>query len=105
MLPYIHAIVNEVLQWRPVTAGGVLHAVTNDDEQMDFHIPNGATVVGSHRSISTDKKMFDERYGFRPERWMKIPALPRARIRVRVARYRGQHVARNSLFIIVARFL
>lgn len=32
MLPYIHAIVNEVLQWRPVTAGGVPHAVTKDNE-------------------------------------------------------------------------
>jgi cytochrome P450 len=39
---------------------------------MGFHIPKGATVVGSHWSISTDEKMFDERYEFRPERWMKI---------------------------------
>jgi cytochrome P450 len=33
-LPYLQAVVNEVLRWRPVGAGGVLHAVTKDDEYM-----------------------------------------------------------------------
>ena len=32
-LPYVRALLNEVLRWRPVAAlGGTAHAVTEDDE-------------------------------------------------------------------------
>jgi cytochrome P450 len=64
MLPYTNATVSEVLRWRPVSAGGIPHAVTQDDQYMGYHIPKGATVIGNHWSISPDDDVFDEPYEF-----------------------------------------
>ena len=33
-LPIVEALVKETLRWRPVSAGGIPHAVTQDDEYM-----------------------------------------------------------------------
>lgn len=33
-LPYIEEMVKEVLRWRPVSAGGILHTVIQDDKYM-----------------------------------------------------------------------
>lgn len=41
-LPYIKAIVAEVQRWRPVIAGGLPHAVTEDDVFDGYFIPKGA---------------------------------------------------------------
>jgi hypothetical protein len=77
-LPYVSAIVNEVLRWRPVTAGGMPHAVIQDDEYMGYHIPAGATVIGNHWSISLDDNLYENPMDFEPERWIKNPDLPLA---------------------------
>ena len=41
-------VVKEVLRWRPVSAGGNHHAVTQDEEYMGYRIPKGATMIGNH---------------------------------------------------------
>ncbi|KAI0795536.1 cytochrome P450 [Abortiporus biennis] len=47
-LPYINAIVNETLRWRPVAIlGGTPHAVTADDEYKGMFIPKGSTVFAN----------------------------------------------------------
>jgi cytochrome P450 len=33
-LPIVEALAKETLRWRPVSAGGIPHAVTQDDEYM-----------------------------------------------------------------------
>jgi cytochrome P450 len=46
-LPYIEALVREVLRWRPVALVPVPHAVTQDDVYNSYHIPAGATVISN----------------------------------------------------------
>jgi cytochrome P450 len=104
-LPYIHAFANEVLRWRPVAAGGVPHAVTEDDEYMGYHIPKGATVIANHWAISHDESVYDSPELFNPDRWIENPDLPLVTFGHGRRTCFGQHVARNSMFIIIARLL
>jgi len=59
-LPYLQAVVHEVLSWRPVSAGGILHAVTKDDEYMGYRIPAGATVIGNHWAIHLNEDVYQD---------------------------------------------
>lgn len=104
-LPYIDAVVKEVLRWRPVSAGGIPHAVTQDDEYHGYRIPKGATVIGNHWSIHLDDKIFPEPMRFRPERWLENPDLPLHAFGFGRRVCTGQHVSTNSMFIIIARLL
>ncbi|OQU98374.1 hypothetical protein CLAIMM_04170 [Cladophialophora immunda] len=104
-LPYINAVVKEVLRWRPVSAGGIPHAVMQDDEYMGYRIPKGATVIGNHWSIHMDESTFPRPMEFRPERWLENPELPLYAFGFGRRACTGQHVSNNSLFIIVARVL
>jgi hypothetical protein len=104
-LPFIDAIVKEVLRWRPVSAGGIPHAVIQDDEYMGYKIPKGATVIGNHWAISLDEEVYDDPYTFKPERWIEQPDLPLIAFGFGRRRCTGQHVAKNSLYINIARLL
>ena len=44
-LPYINAVVKEVLRWHPVTPLGVSHASSEDDTYKGYLIPKGAILV------------------------------------------------------------
>lgn len=104
-LPFIDAIMKEVLRWRPVSAGGIPHAVTQDDEYMGYKIPKGATVIGNHWAISLDEAVYDDPYSFNPERWIEHPDLPLVAFGFGRRQCTGQHIAKNSLFINIARLL
>ena len=43
-LPYVNAIVKELLRWHPATPMGVPHRTLADDEYNGYIIPAGATV-------------------------------------------------------------
>lgn len=43
-LPYLTAILKEVLRWHVVTPIGLPHAVVADDTYNGYHIPGGATI-------------------------------------------------------------
>ena len=46
-LPYISAIVKELLRWHIVTPMAVPHRVVADDEYKGYFIPAGSIVVGN----------------------------------------------------------
>lgn len=104
-LPYIEAIVKEVLRWRPVTAGGVPHSVIQDDEYMGYRIPKDAIIIGNHWSINLDEAVYDNAMEFRPRRWIENPLLPLSPFGFGRRVCTGQHIAKNSLFINIARLL
>ncbi|KAK6832516.1 hypothetical protein RU639_003925 [Aspergillus parasiticus] len=106
-LPYICAVVEESLRWRSIVPGGVPHAARKDDTYMGYRIPKGATIVPLHWSMSLDERHFDNPLEFRPERWLEGPDDDRFNNFFGYGRRicPGRHIARNSLFILVARIL
>ena len=46
-LPYVDAIVKEVLRWHPIGPLGVPHRVTEDDTYDGYHIAKGTIVISN----------------------------------------------------------
>ena len=46
-LPYVDAIVKEVLRWHPVGPMGLPHSTTEDDTYEGYHIPKGSLVIAN----------------------------------------------------------
>ena len=44
-LPYISAVVKEILRWRPVAPLGVPHSSTQDAEYNGYFIPGGSNII------------------------------------------------------------
>ena len=89
---------NEFLRWRPISAGGIQHAVTKDDEYMGYRIPAGATVVSNHWAIHPDEGVYEDPYSFKPNRRIENPNLPLNAFGFGRRMCNGQHIARNSPF-------
>ena len=105
-LPIVEALAKETLRWRPVSSGGIPHAVTQDDEYMGYHIPKGATILANHWAIDLDEEVYGkDALDFRPTRYLENPDLPLASFGYGRRVCTGQHVAMNSLFINIARLL
>ena len=52
-LPYINALVKELLRWRSVVPFGVPHCSLEDDEYRGYLIPKGSLVVSNIWCVST----------------------------------------------------
>ncbi|KAI0018009.1 cytochrome P450 [Xylariomycetidae sp. FL0641] len=108
-LPYISAIVEELLRWRPVAAAGVAHAVRIEDEYEGYRIPAGSTVLINHWALCRDPAFGDRVEDFVPERWIADGQV-RDYFGTPVFGYGrricpGRHIARDVLWIQVARML
>lgn len=52
-LPYIRALIKEIMRWRAITPVAVPHAVIADDEYEGFRIPKGSVVIGNLASVNS----------------------------------------------------
>lgn len=105
LLPYTRAFVEEVLRWRPLAPGGVPHSPVVDDSYGGYSIPKGTAVVANHWSLDMDEEVFRDPQDFVPERWVGEPDLPLAAFGFGRRTCPGQHLARSSLLLVVARLL
>ncbi|KAG6376689.1 cytochrome P450 [Boletus reticuloceps] len=69
-LPYINAIVKEVLRWNPVAPLGLPHMVTKDDSYDGYFIPAGTTIIGNTWTILHDERNYIQPMEFLPERFL-----------------------------------
>jgi cytochrome P450 len=70
-LPYIRALVKEVLRWRPVAVlGGTPHASTEDDRYEGYYIPSGTTVLGNSWAINLNEEYYPNPHQFDPTRFL-----------------------------------
>jgi len=87
-LPYIRAIIKEVLRWGPVVPLGLPHSVLKDDVYEDYFIPKGTTIFGNiwyifrcfishklnfnnpHRAIAHDAEVYPDPFQFDPSRYL-----------------------------------
>lgn len=104
-LPYTQSFVQEVLRWRPLAPGGIPHSPTRDDNYRGFLIPKGAIVNASHWCLEMDEEVFHSPEEFIPERWMDNSDLPTAGFGFGRRTCPGQHLARNTLLLIVSQLL
>ncbi|KAI0007179.1 cytochrome P450 [Xylariaceae sp. FL0662B] len=115
-LPYIDAIVEEVLRWRPLLTGGLPHAINTEDTYEGYRIPPGSVVIPNYWALTRDVDVFGaDVEAFRPERWLmpdedaptalKLNDLPTVGFGFGRRICTGRHIARNSLWIQISRLL
>ncbi|KAF5315269.1 hypothetical protein D9619_007193 [Psilocybe cf. subviscida] len=68
-LPYIGALLREVLRWRPVLPLGVAHANTDNDVFKGCLIPKGSNIIANIWAISRDGRRYKDPEAFKPERF------------------------------------
>ncbi|CAE6444484.1 unnamed protein product [Rhizoctonia solani] len=104
-LPYINAIIQEIVRWQPVTPLGMPHRVIQDDVYKGYLIPKGATILGNVWAITRDPEVYTEPESFNPDRFYQKETLPAPGFGWGRRICPGQHIAEASLFIAVASVL
>jgi cytochrome P450 len=116
-LPYIQAIVKEVLRWRPSLPLGAPHNTTEDDWYNGMFIPKGTMCLVNLWQCHRDPAFYgDDAENFNPERFLDAnggivpgPAETREEGHNAYGFGRraciGKHVANESLFLAVATVL
>ncbi|KAG1788222.1 cytochrome P450 [Suillus plorans] len=104
-LPYIGALVQELLRWAPVAPLGLFHRAMKEDVYEGYRIPEGATVIANIFSISRDEKMYPDPSEFRPERFLgSSPQLDPRKFIFGFGRRRcpGLHLVDTSLYLNIS---
>ncbi|KAG2056818.1 cytochrome P450 [Suillus hirtellus] len=71
-IPYLDAILREVLRWYPVAPLGIPHATSNDDVYDGYFIPKGAMVMVNQWALSRDEDVFPDASRFDPSRHLTV---------------------------------
>ncbi|KAK1672380.1 cytochrome P450 [Colletotrichum godetiae] len=105
-MPYVDAMIEEVMRWRPILPAGLDHATVEEDEYKGYRIPKGATVIHSQWAITRDKEVYGaDCDDFRPERWVENEDLPRTAFGYGRRLCPGRHVGREGLWILFVRLI
>ncbi|KAJ7122958.1 cytochrome P450 [Mycena epipterygia] len=112
-LPYIRALVKEVLRWRPVGPLGLPRRSMQDDVYNGYFIPAGTLVIANVWAMNRDPVLFPDFEEFRPERFLDeagttevVPADTHNQGHVTYGFGRriciGMNIANQALFIDIA---
>ncbi|KAK7451717.1 hypothetical protein VKT23_012396 [Stygiomarasmius scandens] len=112
-LPYIRAIVKEVLRWRPALPLSVPHVAAEDDYYNGYFIAKGTIMIPNVWSINRDTEVYGmDAEDFRPERHLNADgdlvdenSEGHSTYGFGYRHCAGRHVANNSLFIQMATIL
>ncbi|KAK1215347.1 hypothetical protein PQX77_022053 [Marasmius sp. AFHP31] len=113
-LPYIAAIIKEVLRCRPPFPVGAPHRSTEDTTYKGYFIPKGSVVIGNVWALNLDPSRFGNPTEFNPDRWMQASPLQLSENAPKRDHYSfgwgrrfcmGSQIAEASLFIVVARII
>ncbi|PBK94798.1 cytochrome P450 [Armillaria gallica] len=69
-LPYVNALVLEVLRWHTVAPTGVPHCLTEDVIQSDYFIPKGTLIMANIWKMLHDPMVYNEPFKFNPDRFI-----------------------------------
>ncbi|CAI2168126.1 10841_t:CDS:2 [Funneliformis geosporum] len=69
-LPYINAIINETLRYRPPNAFGMIHLSSEDDDYNGYFIPKGTPILLNLFAINHNERRFIAPDRFRPSRFL-----------------------------------
>jgi cytochrome P450 len=68
-LPYVDALLREILRWRPIMPLALPHTSIEDDVYKGFFIPKGTMVMPNFWAITRDESIYHEPERFNPERF------------------------------------
>ncbi|KAJ7805769.1 cytochrome P450 [Mycena olivaceomarginata] len=69
-LPYVSALIKEVLRSAPVAPLGLKHRVTKDDVYNGLFIPKGGTIIANIWAIAHDDEVYPDPFAFDPTRYL-----------------------------------
>ncbi|KAG1727505.1 cytochrome P450 [Suillus lakei] len=69
-LPYIEALVKELLRWNAVGPTAIPHRVTEDDMHDGYYIPKGSWVIPNIWFMLNDPRTYNNPSQFNPERFL-----------------------------------
>ncbi|KAI3598052.1 cytochrome p450 [Moniliophthora roreri] len=112
-LPFVSAIVKEVLRWKPVTPLGIPHASVSEDIYRGYRIPAGSIMVPNIWAMLHDENMYPDAHSFKPERFISSDGKLNAAVQdPDIALFGfgrricpGRHMAWNSVWIAIASML
>ncbi|PYH43129.1 cytochrome P450 [Aspergillus saccharolyticus JOP 1030-1] len=110
-LPYINALIKEVLRWQPVTPMALPHTNVENDIFHGYFIPKGSIVLPNVWAFMHEPSTYHDPMRFKPERFLswqgQIPELDPRKMAFGFGRRLcpGRILAESSIFIIVAQFL
>ncbi|KAJ6603388.1 cytochrome P450 [Mycena vulgaris] len=110
-LPYVSAVVKEVLRWINPTPIAIPHFLASEDEYRGYRLPAGSIVMPNVHAILHDEAVYPDPYAFNPERYLlngKLnPEMPSPEIVFGFGRRicPGRHMASLSVWISVASIL
>ncbi|KAG2031249.1 cytochrome P450, partial [Suillus americanus] len=70
LLPYLDAILQEVMRWSPTAPLGFPHATSDDDVYGGYFIPKGSILMVNQWALSRDEDMFPDASHFDPSRYL-----------------------------------
>ncbi|CAI7676626.1 unnamed protein product [Penicillium discolor] len=70
-LPYVDALIKEVMRWHPIGPLGVAHMTTQEDEYNGYRIPKGAVLIPNIWSFAHDPEIYNEPMKFNPGRFLQ----------------------------------
>jgi hypothetical protein len=56
-LPYLNAVVKEMLRWQPIVPIGLPHMTSEEDVYRGYYIPKGAIVMGNSWSVPNASRL------------------------------------------------
>jgi len=109
-LPYIQAIVNEILRWRPPAPMGLPHYCAEDDYYNGMRIPKGSIVIANSWAMDQDPTVWDQPQAFLPSRWLRADGSIDEHKSYTCFGYgprvcQGRYVAERTIWIFVAQML
>ncbi|KAI0666827.1 cytochrome P450 [Trametes maxima] len=70
-LPYLNALVKEVLRWHVISPIGVPHRSVEEDVYDGYLIPAGSLIIPNQWAMSRDESQYPDPERFSPERFLK----------------------------------
>ncbi|KJA21689.1 hypothetical protein HYPSUDRAFT_67610 [Hypholoma sublateritium FD-334 SS-4] len=69
-LPYVEALLREVMRWRPVAPLSLAHSTTADDVYKGYYIPKETMILTNLWAIAHDLRRYSEPERFNPSRFI-----------------------------------
>ncbi|KAJ5356014.1 Cytochrome P450 E-class group I [Penicillium concentricum] len=111
-LPYVDALMKEVMRWHPVAPLGLPHMTTEEDEYCGYRIPKGAVLVPNVWSFTHDPEMYNQPMSFNPGRFLQHENGPPPEFDPQKLVFGfgrricpGRYLADASLFITISKLL